>query len=130
MRDFKANGDIKIEGNVVINDYSSQEHKPLVQCNIEELEAEQYQRQNLLKEERIRERNISFNFVKFAVIVGLALSLWYMVSGESNIAMYIIGIFGVLVPILVSIMDREPTDFENRQLKVLQEIEYLLMEKR
>lgn len=131
MRDFKANGDINVNGDIVINDYSSQQHKPLVQCNVEELENEQAHRFKLLKDEKKRKRNESFGYVKFSFFVGIALSLWFLLAGESNIAMYIVGIVGVIIPLFAAkSTSEETTEFELRQLEVLKEIEYLLRERK
>ena len=131
MRDFKAEGDINIGGDVVINDFSSQQHKPLVQCNVEELEDEQIHRINLLKDESERKSRESTAYMKFAIFVALVISIWYFISGNSSVAMYIVGLFGVIVPIIMAgSVSNETTEFEERQLKVLKEIEYLLRERK
>lgn len=131
MRDFKANRDINVDGDVIINDSSIQQNKTIIECNSEELEAEYAHREELLREERINKGKESFGFVKFAFFSALGVSIWYFYIGDTTLAMYIVGLLTVFFLLFTAhSISNETTEFEVRQLEVLKEIEYLLRERK
>ncbi len=78
-----------------------------------------------------KKKNESFGYVNFSFFVGIVLSFWFLLAGKSNIAMYIVGIVGVITPLFAATStSEETTEFELRQLEVLKEIEYLLRERK
>lgn len=131
MRDFRANGDINVHGDVVITDNSQQTYKPLTQCSNEELRAERSHRFQLLEEEKNRKSRFALSFILIAVIAGIVLAAWYFISGKVELAMFGVGIAGVVMPVAASFkIAEQQTQFEARQIQALNEIQMLLRERR
>ena len=99
-------------------------------CSTDELNEEYNHRAKLLKEERASKRRVSNITTCVALTVGIAIAIWYQIKGEATIAMFLIGIFGVIVPFMTGNSTlNKVTEFEQRQLDALKEIEYLLRER-
>lgn len=130
MRDVKAGRDIKVEGDMIISDNLNQEIKPLRLYSSEELRNEHSHRCKLLKAERKTKTSRICFFLSIAVIVGIGISVWYMINGKVQLAMFAVAIVGFMMPIIGAVTNLEPTEFEKRQLDVLKEIGYLVKERK
>lgn len=127
MRDFKNGGDIN--GNVTINEVEQVTYKSLDQCTPEELRQEYLHRESLAQQERKRINRFAFFFIKIAIVVGIALSIWYAISGNFNNAMFMIGLAGIGMPVAIAIKTGEQkTEFELRQLNTMRYIKTRLRE--
>ena len=127
MRDFTNGGDIN--GDVTINEGDQVTYKSLDQCTPEELRHEYRHRENLARQERTRINGFALFFIKIAVVVGICLSIWYAISGNFSNAMFLIGLVGVGMPVIVAIKAGEQqSEFEQRQLNTMKYINTRLRE--
>ncbi len=128
MKDFNNNGNID---KIVINDHSNTNiYKPLSQCNIDELQHEYKHRQNLLNSEIKQKKRRYRNVALFVAFVATAFAIWNYFNGYAELSKFIIAIGGFIAPILIYLQSSErQSEFEIRQIKVLNEIIYLLRER-
>lgn len=125
MRDIKTGDNY---GNITIND-TTNHYKPLAHCSNEELISERVHRQKLLKDEQNRKLDIFKTALAISGVCAIVVAVWYFLAGESNIAMFIIGLVGAFPTIgAIQVLDK-PTAFEKRQQLALEEIKMLLRER-
>jgi len=130
MDDFKAGRDIKVDGDVNINNGSNDEYKLLLECTNDELHEERVHRTGVLKDEIKRKRKHILSLLKVALIVIVIIAAWYQLVGEIDLVMMIVAGMGVFLPIAsaIKLSDRQ-TVFEIRQINALNEIAMLLRER-
>lgn len=125
MRDFYSGN---IGGNVIINDNST-EHKLLIHCSNEELLHEEQHRNRILGKERARKDGVFFKFLAFSVVLCVIAYVWYQFNGEHTIASTVLGAVGVITGLSVFAQSGQTTEFEQRQIAALKEINMILRER-
>lgn len=124
MRDIRPEGDFVVNGNFSVNEGSQNEFIPFEQMNVEQLKYSLSHHQKLAKDERSRINTISFRLLGVALVVGLVLSVWYFINGGIDNAMFLIGLVGIGMPVMLALKNGERrSDFEQRQINT---IDYLL----
>jgi hypothetical protein len=129
MRDFKAGGDINVNGNVVIHDESTQVGKFLINCTNDELIEERSHRTSVLWGERKRKLS---RLVMVWVFLGLMLTgvAVYLYSiGRSEFSSLVLGGGSIAIGLGSIKLFVEPNEFELRQHAALKEIAYILRER-
>lgn len=128
MRDFSAGGDINIGGDIHIIDNSAQP-KLLVQCSNDELVEERRHRGMLLKQEaKAKWKRLTTAWVGAGVVL-CAVSLYLYLTGDTNLAGFVLGGGGIMVGMAsVKVLER-PNEFEARQMAALNEIRMILRER-
>lgn len=128
MRDFNSN---HINGNVFINDNSQQKnYKPLIDCDIQELLNEKSHRQNLLRQEKSQRQKGTFRVFGFCLLLLLISAIWYFINEKFDIVSIVISGMSMLIAFKTLEQADTPTEFEARQIHILNEINFLLREKR
>lgn len=125
MRDFNS-GDIN--GDVTINDNST-EHKLLIHCSNEELIHEEQHRHEILRKEKSRQRSVFLKFALFSALMLGAAFVWFQITGSHSIASTILGAIGAISGYVTLTQSSEKTEFENRQIAALNEIHMILRER-
>lgn len=127
MRDFNS-GDI--HGDVTIQDNSNtNEYKPLIYCNNEELLAEEKHRRAILNNERALKNSVTWKLVGFAGLMMLIAAVWFLIQDQMNLVSFLTGASSVLVGYAALQQADKPTAFEQRQIAALNEINALLRER-
>lgn len=130
MRDINAGRDINVEGQVIINDHSSQsQYKLLINCSNEELLEEEPHRKQNLTHERKAKLNRFLGFIGIASLLALAAATWYWINGKMDAFSLVSGAAGLIVGIASLKIWEQPTEFEQRQVDALREIHLLLKER-
>jgi len=130
MRDIRPDGDFVVNGDFTVNEGDQNNYIPFEQCNLEQLQVAMQHHQNLAQEERKRINSISFKFLFVAIVVCLILAGWYFINGGIDNAMFIIGIIGVGMPVLLAIKNGEQrSEFEQRQINTVNNIYTLIRER-
>lgn len=128
MRDFKAGGDINVEGDVNIIDNSTQP-KLLAACTNSELLHERKHRKSLLVQERKEKwKRLALAWIGVAMMLGIA-SLWLYFDGKKDLANLVLGLGGVAAALASVKVLEKPNDFEQRQIDALYEIRTILKER-
>lgn len=127
MRDFNSG---HINGNVTINNNSNNNRPiPLHECTNEELITEMRHRKGLLIKERSRKKRNLLRFLIFASVLMLIAAALYSIQGTITLASLCLGFTSAFTGFAsLSALDK-PTEFENRQLIALNEINHLLRER-
>jgi len=128
VRDFKAGGDINVNGDVLIVD-QSQEPKLLFQCSNEELLEEETHRQSLLRREQSDRSAKSLKFIAVAASLIFGAAVWYWVHGKMDAFSLLSAGAGIVLALATVRLGDEPTPFEIRQIAALEEIHMLLRER-
>lgn len=129
MRDFKAGRDINVNGDVVINDDSTQIGKLLINCTDEELFHERAHRKSVLWGERKRKLS---RLVVAWVFSGLLLTggaIYLYSVGRTEFSSLLLGLGSIAIGLGSIKVFIEPNEFEQRQYSALKEIEYILRER-
>lgn len=127
MRDFNS-GDI--HGDVTIQDnHNTNEYKLLIHCNNEELRAEEKHRRKILNHERTRKNSVAWKFLGSAGLMLLIAAAWFLIQNQMNLVSFLTGAASILVGYATLQQAGKPTDFEQRQIAVLNEINALLRER-
>lgn len=133
MNNFNNGRDINVNGNFVINDNSSNYiYKPINQCTKEELIEEYNHRQNLLREE-IRNKKInSFKkAISLFIIMIVFLGFHFFYFGQKDLAQLVIAIGSFIAPVILYFSSIEvQTEFEKRQILIINEINHLYKERK
>ncbi|MGY6555164.1 MAG: hypothetical protein ACXIUM_11665 [Wenzhouxiangella sp.] len=130
MRDIRPEGDFVVNGDFTVNEGSQSEYVPFEQMNAEQLQYSLRHHQKLAREERSRINKISFSLLGFALVVGLALSLWYFINDGVDNAMFLIGLVGVGMPVMLAIKNSEQKSaFEQRQINTINYLVALIRER-
>ena len=127
MRDVNIGGQINAGRDVILND--SSQPKLLVQCNNDELVAEERHRHGVLKKERARRNGI---FVKICIVAGalfLFAVIWAHIRGSTDLVSFMSGAAGILLAIANFKAMEKPSPFEARQVAALEEIHMILRER-
>lgn len=128
MRDFKAGRDINVEGDVHINDNSTQP-KLLVICTNEELLEERNHRKVLLSQERkAKWKRLALAWLVVAIGLGVV-SIWLYFNGKKDLSSLLLGLGGIVLGIASIKVLEKPNIFEQRQLAALNEIRLILRER-
>lgn len=98
MRDIRPEGDFIVQGDFKVNESPQHEYVPFEQMGLTDLRANLAHFTKLANEERTRISKISLTLFAVAVVVGLALSIWYFFAGKTELAMLVVAIIGVCVP--------------------------------
>ena len=131
MRDVRPEGDFVVNGNFTVNEGNQNNFIPFEQMNLEQLQSSLKHHQNLENEERSKINGIAYKLVGFALFVGLILAIWYFVKGGVDNAMFLVGLVGIGVPVLLALKTGEKrTDFEQRQINTIKYISTLIREHR
>ena len=125
MRDFNARD---INGDVVINDNST-EYKQLIHCSNEELVDEENHRHKILRKERNRINKIQLKFLLFFVSLLGASALFYYIQAEINIVSTLLGFSGFIGTMFTLRESDTRSEFEQRQIDALDEINMILRER-
>lgn len=128
MRDIKAGRDIKVEGDMIVNDQSKQ-YKLLIHCSNEELIAEEQHRYRVLKGERRAKFNMFMTTLGIAATLLFIASVWYWFHGNIDLFSLLVGGAGFMACLASFKIYEKPSVFEQRQLAALQEIHMLLRER-
>ena len=130
MRDIRPDGDFVVNGDFTVNEGVQNNYIPFEQCNLEQLQTAMQHHQNLAREERKRINSISFTLLGVAIVVGLVLAGWYFVNGGIDNAMFLIGLIGIGMPVLLAIKNGEQrSEFEQRQINTVNNIYTLIRER-
>ena len=125
MRDFNVRD---INGNVVINDNST-EHKLLINCSNEELLREDVHRRELLVDERKRKNRSILKLLFISALLCVAAFIWYQINDGLDMASISLGGAGVIIGFATIQQSQAQTEFEQRQISALNEIQMLLRER-
>lgn len=128
MSDFNAGRDINVGRDIHIQTEASQP-KSLSICTNSELFDERTHRRALLSQERKRQFKFIAFFWVFAVLTIGAVALYFYFKGDSNLSSLILGLGGITTVFYSIKFFEQPSEFETRQLAVLQEIRLLLRER-
>lgn len=127
MRDFNS-GDI--HGDVTIQDNSNNnEYKLLINCNNEELLAEEKHRHEVLNKERSRKNGVTWKFLGFSGLMLLIAAAWFLIQDKMNLVSFLTGAAGVVTGFATLQQADKSTPFEKRQIAALNEINALLRER-
>ena len=130
MRDIKPEGDFVVQGNFTVNEAPQEQFIPFEQMGMEDLRANLEHHSLLAKDERSRINGISFKLLGAALSVGMVLAIWYYIAGKTDLAMFLVGIFGVGMPVALAIKNGEKqSEFELRQLSTIRYISNLIRER-
>jgi hypothetical protein len=128
MRDFKAGRDINVEGDVHINDNSTQP-KLFVVCTNEELLEERDHRKALLSQERkAKWKRLALAWLGVAIVLGVA-SIWLYFDGKKDLSSLLLGLGSFAVGLASIKVLEKPNLFEQRQIAALNEIRLILRER-
>lgn len=131
MRDFMNSGDMKVNGNLIINDHSQNDvGKLLINCTSDELIQERPFRQENLQLERKRKTKKAFPFLSFAVIIFIIASVWGKICGDPDLISFSLGIASLLIGIASIKYVVEPNAFEIREKFAVREINLILKSRR
>ena len=128
MRDFKAGCDINVGGDLHVGD-QSQEFKPLAQCTNNDLFREREHREALVARERAGRNKKWLILMAVAGVLLFTAGTWYWFHGKNDLFSLLSGAAGVVLALATLRFGDEPTRFERRQLKALDEIRMLLRER-
>lgn len=128
MRDINAGRDIKVDGDFVVND-NSQQYKLLIHCSNEELLAEEPSRRQQLKDERKAKLNKFLAFIAVAATLIFVSGVWQWFNGKMDAFALITGAAGFMVGLASLKVFERQTEFEQRQIAALNEINMLLRER-
>jgi len=130
MRDFTNGGDIN--GDVTINENNHNNGYMLFEeMNVEQLQNSLQHHQGLASEERSKINKISFYLLGFALVVGAVLSIWYFINGGVANSMFMIGIVGIGMPVLLAIKNGERrSTFEQGQINTINNLITLIRERK
>ena len=130
MAYIKAGGDIVAGGDITVIDGSQTVCKSFEQCTPNELLQALEHHKSLAADERSRINKKSFRFFAIAACFGVGLASWRLLVGDYNTAMYIIGMVGIIVPLLLAVqIQQRRTPFEQRQLNTIDYLKTLLRER-
>ena len=130
MRDIRSKRDVVIHGGIIVNEAPQGQVDQFDQMKIEELRANLEHHTQLAKNERNRINGISFKLMGFALFVLTALSIWYVIAGNMDLAMYWIGLLGVFMPFFLAIKyGQKQSKFELSQLNLVQKISHKIRER-
>lgn len=130
MRDIRPEGDFVVQGDFTVNEAPQEQFVPFDQMEIEDLRANLEHHNQLARDERSRINNISFKLLGFALLVGTVLSIWYFIAGKTDSAMFLVGLVGVGMPVVLAIKNGEKrSEFELRQLNTVRYISHLIRER-
>lgn len=130
MRDIRNGGDINVGGNFHINDNSTNEHKFLVHCSIEELLQERPFRQGNLKLEFKRKLDGALPVLGVAVVAFLGAAIWALFNEKVDLAASILGMGSLIVGYGALKATLEPNAFEQQERAALAEIAMILRSRR
>ena len=128
MRDIKADRDINVKGDMIVND-QSQEYKLLIHCSNDELIAEEQHRHGVLEGERSAKLNRFMTALGIAATLLFIAGVWYWFRRNVDLFSFFTGGAGFIVGLASLKVYEKPTLFEQRQLAALQEIHMLLRER-
>ena len=129
MRDLNVGRDINVQGNMIIQD-QSQEHKLLIHCTNEELNNEEiYRKQNLKQEKQAKFKKLMFSLCLVGVLFLMA-AILYWFKGNMNMYSLLLGASSFFIGIQSINFFEKPTQFEQRQMEALNEINMILRERR
>ena len=127
MRDSNVGGSIHAGRDVHIGDGNS--YKLLTQCSNEELREEELHRNSLLKKERKRKTDIMVPIFCIAAVLVVVAAVWYFIRGQMNTVSALTGFAGLVVAYVNLQKGEEKSEFEQRQLAALNEINLILRER-
>ncbi|AKG68552.1 Uncharacterised protein [Serratia fonticola] len=131
MRDIRPEGDFIVNGDFTVNEGSQSEYIPFEQMNVEQLNHSLKLHQKLAKEERSRIDKISFRLLGIALFFGLALSLWSFINDGVDGAMFLIGLVGIGMPVMLALKNGEQQSaFEKRQINTINYLATLIRERK
>ncbi len=104
-------------------------YKLLVDCNNKELLHEESYRNELLRKERSRKNRITCKSLVFSVLLLLVAAGWFYIKREMDTVNFIIGTTSVINIIATLERAEKQTEFEQRQIAVLNKIHTLLRER-
>jgi len=130
MNNFNNGRDINVNGDFIINDNSHNINKPLNQCTNEELLNERDHRNNLLDNEIKAKKKKYKKTSIFISIFGVLFVSYAFKNAQPEFFAFFISVAGLGIPILIYFENtKRQTEFEKRQILVLNEITYLLKER-
>jgi hypothetical protein len=128
MRDFKAGRNLYVEGDLTINDSSTQ-LKLLSVCTNEELFNQRIHRKQLLGQEReAKWKRLATVWLLAAIVLGVA-ALGFYAQGKTDLAGLVLGFGGLMVGFASVKVFEHPSPFEARQIAALNEIKMILRER-
>lgn len=128
MRDINAGRDINVDGDFVVND-NSQQYKLYIHCSNEELLAEELLRRQRLKDERKAKLNRFLAFIALAATFIFISGVWLWFNGKMDAFALVTGAAGFMVGLASLKVFERQTEFEQRQIAALSEINFLLRER-
>jgi len=130
MAQIEAGGDIISGRDIIVNEVNNN-FVPFEQCNVEQLQNALCHHKNLAQQERKRINKMAFKILGLAVLSGLGISIWYVFNGGIDKAMFLVGLAGIVVPIMLAIKNGiEPSEFEQRQINTVKYINTLIRERK
>ncbi|MFC6121024.1 hypothetical protein [Phytobacter sp. SCO41] len=127
MRDFKARD---VNGDVNIIDHSNNNpYKLLIHCDNDELVLEEVHRIKLLKAERKSKFHSTLKRLVICTFIFLFAAVWYYINDKMDAVSAVTGIGSLFIGIASLSKADQPTEFEQRQLNALNEINTLLRER-
>jgi hypothetical protein len=129
VRDFNVGNDVNVQGDMIINDQSNN-YKLLIHCTNEELiEEEKLRKLNLKEEKTTKFKKFIFGF-SVAGIIFFCAALIFWIKGDMNVYSLLLGFSSLFLAIQSIKFNEKPTEFEQRQLDALNEIQMILRERR
>lgn len=130
MRDIRPRGDFVVNGDFTINEGDQSGFIPFEKMDVEQLQYYLRHHQKLAKEERSRINRVSLYLLAIALVVGLILSLWHFINDGVDIAMYLVGLVGIGMPVMLAIKTSEQKSrFEQRQINTINHLVDLIRER-
>jgi hypothetical protein len=129
MRDFTNGGDIN--GDVTITESNPNGYMKFEDMNVEQLQHSLNHHSNLAREERANNNVFSYVLLGIALFVAFFLSVWYLINGNINNSMFLLGVVGIGVPIFGALKNSEHQSiFERRQINTINYLATLIRERR
>lgn len=129
MRDIHAGRDINVHGPVTVNDSSQAQYKLYIHCTNEELLEDEPVRLQNLNVERTAKLNRFLGFVALAALLVFAAATWYWINGKMDAFAFTSGVAGLMLGFASLKIWERPTEFEQRQVDALREIQLILRER-
>lgn len=130
MRDFNNGGDIKVNGDLNINDNSNNAFKLYIHCTNEELLADRPFRAENIKIEQRKKINRLKPFYALTVLLAFSAAIWAMYNGKTDLITILMGGVSAFLGYHSLIMTVEPNKFQKEEQAAVNEISKILKQRR
>jgi hypothetical protein len=89
---------------------------------------EESHREDNLSKERSRKNSVFLEFISFSAFLCVFAYIWFQFNGGHSLASTLLGAAGVITG-FSTLLNTDPTEFEQRQLAALKEIHMILRER-